>query len=46
MQYILGFVAQDGDEAINLGDYMSLIPSRFFTFLKGSLRDCIKNILC
>lgn len=46
MQHILGFISEVGDDAMNLADYMPLIPSRFLNFVKSSIRDYVNHILC
>ena len=47
MKYILSYIGQPGDDVLhsNMGDYVALIPSWFFSFMKDSLRTCVSNVL-
>lgn len=45
MKYILGFISEDGDETMNLGEYIPLIPARFYGFLKDSYHNVVSRVL-
>lgn len=45
VQYILSYIGHEGDSEMHLAQFIPLIPSRFYNFLRGSLRDCVSNLL-
>lgn len=45
MQYILSFIGQEEGDAMNLGEFILSIPSRFYAFLKDGFRNCVSNLL-